>query len=79
MKLATSIKEIKKNFSHNEKSLPAEDENVYEDSLFGEQMRKLSQNIEDSDINYDTFYITGQSGNGKSTALNHLKNTDKYI
>ena len=79
MKLATSIKEIKKNFRHNEKSLPAEDENVYEDSLFGEQMRKLSQNIEDSDINYDTFYITGQSGNGKSTALNHLKNTDKYI
>lgn len=79
MKLATNIKEIKKNFRHNQRFLPAEDENVYEDSLFGEQMRKLSQNIEDSDINYDTFYITGQSGNGKSTALNHLKNTNNYI
>lgn len=79
MELATNIKEIKKNFRHNQRFLPAEDENVYEDSLFGEQMRKLSQNIEDSDINYDTFYITGQSGNGKSTALNHLKNTNNYI
>lgn len=78
MKRATTLKEIKQAFRYNDKYLSEEDENVYE-NLYSKKMKKLEIDIEDSDIHYDTFYITGQSGNGKSTAINHLKSRSKYI
>jgi hypothetical protein len=37
-------------------------------------MKRLSEDIEDTKNFYNTFYITGQSGNIKTTALFH-KNT----
>jgi hypothetical protein len=78
MKLATNMREMKQNFRLNDKFLSEVDQDVYVE-LFSSQMRRLALDIEDSQINYDTFYITGQSGNGKSTALNHLKNTNNFI
>lgn len=78
MELAKDVKKIKQNFRFNDKYLPPEDENVYAD-LFPVQMKKLSLDIEDSEIEYDTFYLTGQSGNGKSTFLNRLKSTNEYL
>lgn len=78
MKLATNMVEMKQNFRSNDKYLSQDDSNVYE-NLFKSQMRRLALDIEDSQIEYDSFYITGQSGNGKSTALNNLKNTNDYI
>lgn len=78
MKKAISIKEIRQVFRFNEKYLSEEDSNVYE-NLYEKEMSNLEIDIEDSHIHYDTFYITGQSGNGKSTAVNHLKNTNPFI
>ena len=78
MKLATNMVEMKQNFRSNDKYLSQDDSNVYE-NLFESQMKRLALDIEDSQIEYDTFYITGQSGNGKSTALNHLKDNNEYI
>ncbi len=78
MKLATNMVEMKQNFRVNDKYLSEADSNVYE-NLFKSQMKKLALDIEDSQIEYDTFYITGQSGNGKSTALNYLKDNNEYI
>jgi len=78
VKRATSLKEIKQVFRYNDQYLAQEDENFYE-NLYATSLKKLEMDIEDSEIYYDTFYITGQSGNGKSTAINHLKNTSNYI
>jgi len=78
MKKAESLQDIKRVFRYNDKYLAEEDANVYE-NLYARSMKKLELEIEDSEIHYDTFYITGQSGNGKSTALNHLKSNSKYI
>ena len=78
MKLATSIKEIRQVFRFNDKYLKEEDANVYV-NLYEKEMKNLEIDIEDSYIHYDTFYITGQSGNGKSTAINHLKLNNDFI
>jgi len=72
MKKATSIKEIKQVFRFNDKYLDEENQDFFE-NLYKKDMKKLEIDIEDSEIHYDTFYITGQSGNGKSTAVNQLK------
>ena len=72
MQPAKNIKEIKQVFRFNDKYLNEEDKDFYV-NLYEKDMRKLEIDIEDSQIHYDTFYITGQSGNGKSTAVNQLK------
>ena len=72
MNPAKSIKELKQVFRFNDKYLDEKDENFFED-LYAKDMEILKIDIEDSVIHYDTFYITGQSGNGKSTAVNQLK------
>lgn len=78
MKKATNIKEIRQVFRFNDKYLSEKDSNVYV-NLYEKEMSNLEIDIEDSYIHYDTFYITGQSGNGKSTAINHLKTTNDFI
>lgn len=78
MKLATNLKELTLNFRWNDKYLQDEDQNVYEE-LYAKQMKELAIRIEDSENFFDTFYVTGQSGNGKSSALNHLKNTNENL
>jgi hypothetical protein len=77
MNPAKSIKELKQVFRFNDKYLDEENENFFE-NLYSKNMQMLKIDIEDSVIHYDTFYITGQSGNGKSTAVNQLKK-DKNI
>ena len=72
MQPAKSIKEIKQVFRFNDKYLDEENEQFFE-NLYSKNMKMLKIDIEDSVIHYDTFYITGQSGNGKSTAVNQLK------
>lgn len=72
MNPAKSIKELKQVFRFNDKYLDEKDENFFED-LYSKNMDILKIDIEDSVIHYDTFYITGQSGNGKSTAVHQLK------
>ena len=72
MEPAKSIKELKQVFRFNDKYLSEEDSQFYV-NLYKKDMKKLQFDIEDSEIHYDTFYITGQSGNGKSTAVNQLK------
>lgn len=72
MQPARNIKEIKQVFRFNDKYLDEENEKFFV-NLYEKDMRKLEIDIEDSEIHYDTFYITGQSGNGKSTAVNQLK------
>ena len=72
MNPATNIKTLKQAFRYNDKYLDEENENFFV-NLYQKDMRKLEIDIEDSEIHYDTFYITGQSGNGKSTAVNQLK------
>ena len=78
MKKATSIKELRQVFRYNDKFLEEEDSNVYV-NLYTKEMTRLEFAIEDSYIHYDTFYITGQTGNGKSTAINHLKQNNDFI
>jgi len=78
MKKATSLQEISRTFRYNDKYLAEEDADFYEE-LYAREMKMLAIDIENSEIHYDTFYITGQSGNGKSTAINHLKRTNSYI
>lgn len=75
MERAKSIKEIKQVFRFNDKYLEEDNENFFE-NIYKKDMRKLEIDIEDSEIHYDTFYITGQSGNGKSTAVHQLKRSD---
>ena len=75
MDRAKNIKELKQVFRFNDKYLDEENEKFFVD-LYEKDMRKLAIDIEDSEIHYDTFYITGQSGNGKSTAVNRLKKND---
>jgi len=78
MKKATTIKELRQVFRYNDKFLEEEDSNVYV-NLYTREMTRLAFAIEDSHIHYDTFYITGQTGNGKSTAINHLKQNNDFI
>ncbi|MEA3352769.1 MAG: hypothetical protein U9Q33_02990 [Campylobacterota bacterium] len=75
MNPAKNIKELKQVFRFNDKYLEEENEKFFV-NLYKKDMRKLEIDIEDSEIHYDTFYITGQSGNGKSTAVNQLKKSD---
>lgn len=81
MNPAKSIKELKQVFRFNDKYLDEENEKFFV-NIYKKDMRKLEIDIEDSEIHYDTFFITGQSGNGKSTAVNQLKKssavTDLY-
>lgn len=77
MNPAKSIKELKQVFRFNDKYLDEENE-IFFENLYSKNMQMLKIDIEDSVIHYDTFYITGQSGNGKSTAVNQLKK-DKNI
>ncbi|MEA3552997.1 MAG: hypothetical protein U9R39_01200 [Campylobacterota bacterium] len=72
MQPAKNIKEIKQVFRFNDKYLDEDNEQFFE-NLYSKSMQMLKIDIEDSQIHYDTFYITGQSGNGKSTAVNQLK------
>ncbi|HIP11677.1 MAG TPA: hypothetical protein EYG97_05410 [Arcobacter sp.] len=72
MNKAKNIKELKQVFRFNEKYLSEEDSLFFE-NLYAKNMQMLKIDIEDSMIHYDTFYVTGQSGNGKSTAVNQLK------
>lgn len=70
MKKATSIKEIYSVFAH-EKFLKETDKEFYVD-LYGSDFKKFVIALENNEITSKTFFIAGQSGNGKSTVLNLL-------
>ena len=72
MKLATNLQELTQVFRFNDKYLSEEDHHFFE-NLYSKSMKMLKINIRNSLIHYDTFYVTGQSGNGKSTAVSQLK------
>lgn len=74
MKKATSIDEIYSVFAH-EKSLKKEDKDLYV-NLYEKDLKRFVNALIKNQIPTKTFYIAGQSGNGKSTILNLL--TTKY-
>ena len=65
---ASNIKEIYKQFD-NQKPLNIEDESFYEE-IYCEVVEDLRTELELNDNPSKTFYVSGQSGSGKSTALN---------
>ena len=80
LKKATNIKEIYQQFD-NEKPLEIEDIEFYID-IYCEVIKDLRVELELNDNYSKTLYISGQSGSGKSTALNFLINDeikDDYI
>lgn len=70
MKKAETIKEIYKAFAP-EKFLNKEDEAFYVD-LYKRDLRRFVNELEENDIPTKSFFIAGQSGNGKSTILSLL-------
>jgi len=70
MEKAGTIKEIYKAFA-SEKFLHKEDEAFYVD-LYKRDLRRFVNELEENDIPTKSFFIAGQSGNGKSTLLNFL-------
>ena len=71
---ASNIKEIYKQFD-NQKPLNIEDESFYEE-IYCEVVEDLRTELELNDNPSKTFYVSGQSGSGKSTALNFLINDE---
>ena len=81
MKKAETIKEIYKAFAP-EKFLVKEDEEFYVD-LYKRDLRRFVNELEENEIPTKSFFIAGQSGNGKSTILSlldtkHPSLKDKY-
>lgn len=73
MKPASTIEELYNNLNPFFIPEQGRDENVYV-PVFDEALRKLRTQILAGDYPKECFYITGQAGSGKSTALNFLKN-----
>jgi hypothetical protein len=70
MKKATTIKEIYSVFAH-EKFLKEDDKEFYVD-LYGDDFKRFVVALRNNEIPSKSFFIAGQSGNGKSTVLNLL-------
>ncbi len=67
MKKATTIKEIYSVFAH-EKFLKADDKDFYVD-LYETDFKRFVVALKNNEIPSKAFFIAGQSGNGKSSAV----------
>jgi len=81
MKKAETIVEIYQAFAP-EKYLTIEDKDFYVD-LYSDDLRRFSHELINNSIPGKSFFVAGQSGNGKSTVLNFLNTKypalkDKY-
>ncbi len=81
MQKATTLREIYRIFKP-EEFLTKKSEEFYVD-VFAEDMQEISDKLEWSENDEETFFIAGQPGNGKSTALSllphkHPEVKDKY-
>lgn len=76
MKKATNIKEIFNIFEPGN-TITEETKNFYVD-LFEDEMFEFSLELENTQNPTKTFLVAGQTGNGKSSALNMLSISDKY-
>lgn len=77
MTKATNIREVHKVFIP--KPLTLEDGKEFYVDIYKEDLEKLGIDLELNDDFSKTFYVTGQSGNGKTTALNFLSNNNDPI
>ncbi|MBR9923351.1 MAG: hypothetical protein GYB31_21165 [Bacteroidetes bacterium] len=71
---ATNIKELYKSLTPG-KWLDRDDDEFYV-PLYEEQIDSIRFDLENSELSSHTIYISGQSGTGKTTALNFLANKD---
>ena len=72
MKTAQNLEELYKNFTPS-KYLTQEEKEFYID-LYGNKIKKLERQLLLSENRQETFYVSGQSGSGKTTALHFLSN-----
>lgn len=77
MNLAENVEEIYHNFEP-ENYINEEDNNVYV-PIYKKDLRELSVTLTHSLNNSESIFIAGQSGNGKTSAINYLLSTDEKI
>ncbi len=76
MKKAKTLSELKRNLNPDYRPT-IDDKNIYV-PIYKHVLADLQEQLLDSEIINQTILVTGQTGTGKSTALEHLK-TDKQI